>query len=289
VLIVGALLIGLVARSVVADGSDSPLLSWLPWNRDTSVTFFYGDAELQYLVPVTRSVDRNTGPAELVDLLLAGPASGSGLVPLIPVGTEAAVDFADGDVTVDLSGAYWGASSPLAAESLYQSIRSWPDVSDVLITVEESPLETNTSGHLLYWYDEGRDRLVAQVTNQIRPDDVLEAYLAGPPDPDLIGLPAEVDVVGVELGANELLTLRFTFPDALRSFAVDHPDSVRRVLEGLIATFNTGFPGVGGVLLDFEGHNALGLGQCANLLNTVQQMPDVLNDERLLTRSARDA
>ena len=152
------------------------------------------------------------------------------------------------------------------------------------VTVDGVALETNTSGHLLFFYDEDRDMLIAKPTNRVRPADLLEAYLDGPDDPRLTGLPPDVEALSVDLGDNELLTLSLTFRDSLRSFAVDHPESVRRVLEGLIATFNTGFPEVGGVLLDFEGHNALGLGQCANLLNTVQPMPELLNDERLLSR-----
>ena len=70
-----------------------------------------------------------------------------------------------------------------------------------------------------------------------------------------------------------------------RVFATDHPDAMRRVLEGLIASM-VGFPEVEAVRLDFEGHNALGLGQCADLLRTPQAWPDILNDERILARVA---
>jgi spore germination protein GerM len=288
VLVALALLVGFLARTVAVDGSDSPLLSWLPWNSRTTVTLFFGDSNGEYLVPVSRTVSgEEAEPAALVDSLLAGPEAGTSLVGLVPTGTEVqSIDFADGQLAVDLGGTYSEDADLLSAEAIYQSMRSWPDVTEVTVTVDGQLLETNTTGHLLYFYDEGLDRLVAQTTNRVRAEDVVLAYLDGPSDTDLIGLPAEVQLLSTELGSNELLTLRFTFPDELGEFAVDHPDSVRRVLEGLIATFNTGFPDVGGVLLDFEGHNALGLGQCANLLNTVQQMPEVLNDERLLTRNA---
>ncbi len=47
-----------------------------------------------------------------------------------------------------------------------------------------------------------------------------------------------------------------------------------------------GFPEVEAVRLDFESHNALGLGQCADLLRTPQAWPDILNDERILARVA---
>ena len=187
---------------------------------------------------------------------------------------------------MDLTGTYLLGAFGLTHESLLQSMRSWPDVSDVTVTVDGAPLDYQTTGHLIYFYDEQRDSLVARPTKLERPGDVLAEYLAGPDDLRLAGLPLDTESLGIELAPNELLTLEFTFRDSLREYAVDHPDSVRRVLEGLIATFTTGFPEVGGVLLDFEGHNALGLGQCANLLNTVQGQPEVLNDERILSRYA---
>jgi hypothetical protein len=48
----------------------------------------------------------------------------------------------------------------------------------------------------------------------------------------------------------------------------------------------TEFPEIEGVWIDFEGHANLGLGQCAHLLRTLQLHPEVLNDERLLSRYA---
>jgi hypothetical protein len=250
------------------------------------VTLFYGDGE--YLVPVSRKVPRDeTTPQALVDALLAGPANGTGLINLVPEGTVVRSVSIDGSyLSVDLSGTYANEASPLSHEALYQSMRSWPGVDQVGVTIDGVPLETNTSGHLLYFYDETLDMLVAQTTNRARVGDLLAVYLEGPDDPRLTGLPADIESLSIDLASNDLLTLGFTFRESLREFAVDHPESVRRVLEGLIATFSTGFPEVGGVLLDFEGHNTLGLGQCANLLNTAQLMPEILNDERLLSRHA---
>ena len=286
--VVLATLVAVVGRGIAVDGSDSAFVRWLPWLDRTSVTFFFADSSGEYLVPVTRTVSQDeASPEALMDAYLAGPADGSGLVSPIPAGTEVSSVLLDGgDLTVDLAGTYGSQAPFLAHEALYQSMRMWPDVETVTVRVDGALLETNTTGHLLYYYDEPHDRLVAQVTNQVRPGDVLLAWLEGPSDPDLIGLPDDIQAIGVELGANDLLTLEFTFQQSLRDFAVDHPESVRRVLEGLIATFNTGFPEVEGVMLDFEGRNALGLGQCANLLNTVQTMPETLNDERILARYA---
>jgi len=286
ILVVAALLAGLLGRSLITEGSDSSLVSWLPWMGRTSVTLFFSDGE--YLVPVSRTVPRDEAtPQALVDALLAGPADGTGLISLVPEGTVARSVSTDGSsLLVDLSGTYATDASPLSHEAVYQSMRSWPGIDEVSVTIDGVPLETNTSGHLLYFYDETHDMLVAQTTNRVRIGDLVSAYLEGPHDPRLTGLPADIEALNVDLASNDLLTLGFTFRQSLRSFAVDHPESVRRVLEGLIATFSTGFPDVGGVLLDFEGHNTLGLGQCANLLNTAQLMPEVLNDERLLSRHA---
>ncbi len=286
VLVLAVIGAGYVGRSLAADGTDSALVRWLPWLGRTSVTLFYGDGE--YLVPVSRTVPRDAAtPEALVDTFLAGPADGTGLINLIPEGTIARSVLLDGSVlTVDLSGTYGAEASAMTTEAVYQTMRSWPGIDEVSVTVDGVLLETNTSGHLLYFYDEQLDMLVAQPTNRIRPADLLDAYLEGPADTRLTGLPSDLEPLRVDLGGNELLSLSLTFRESLRSFAVDHPESVRRVLEGLIATFNTGFPEVGAVLLDFEGHNTLGLGQCANLLNTVQPMPEVLNDERLLSRYA---
>jgi hypothetical protein len=288
VLVVGALVVGLVGRGLVSEGSDSILVRWLPWLNRTSVTLFYGDASGDYLVPVSRAVSRDDArPEVLVRTLLDGPAADAGLVSLIPEGTVVdSVVLEDGTLHVGLSGTYHLGAFGLTHESLFQSMRSWPDVEEVEITVDGLPLEIESTGHLIYFYDESRDMLIARPTALERPGDVLAEYLAGPGDPRLAGLPSDIESIGVELGSNDLLRLRFTFRDSLRNYAIDHPDSVRRVLEGIIATFTTGFPEIGGVLLDFEGHNALGLGQCANLLNTAQYQPEVLNDERILSRYA---
>ena len=282
--VVAALVAGFIGRSIVTDGSDSFLVRWLPFLNRPTVTMFFVDGD--YLVPVSRTVARSeTGPAALFETLLDGPTGGSGLTnPYPPDTSVTSIDLTDGLLRVDLTG--FSAASSLAHEALLQSLRSWPGVDDVAVTVDGSPLDTNSSGHLLYFYDEPRDRLVARQIGLVSPSDVLDAYLEGPSAAGLTGLPADVSSLGVTLDSNGLLRLSFTYRPSLRTYALDHPDSVRRVLEGLIATFTTGFEDVEGVYLDFEGHNALGAGQCANLLNTARLRPEVLNDERLLQRAA---
>ena len=36
-------LVGVLARSIAVDGSDSFLVRWLPWMQRTEVTMYYGD------------------------------------------------------------------------------------------------------------------------------------------------------------------------------------------------------------------------------------------------------
>jgi hypothetical protein len=276
--------LGAAVRGVTVDGADSAFVRWLPWLDRTTVNFYFTDPSGEFLVPVTRTLSQDeTEPDALLETLLDGPSDGSGLTTPIPTGTTVeALSLIDGVLALDLGGAYTPDAPFLAHEALLQSLRGWPGVE----SVDLSPIDSISSGHLLFFYDEELNMLVAQPTNLLRPGDVLTAWIEGPPDARFVGLPDDIRPTSVELGANELLTLEFNFDESLRDFATDHPESVRRVLEGLIATFNVGFPDVGAVLLDFDGQNALGLGQCANLLNTAQTLPDVLNDERLLARYA---
>jgi hypothetical protein len=144
-----------------------------------------------------------------------------------------------------------------------------------------------SSGHLVYFYDESRDMLLGFPTAADEPRAVLAEFLAGPGDPALVGLPADVELLEFDFTSDSgLLSLDFTYLPSVRNFALDHPDAMRRVLEGLIATMTTGFPQIDGLYLDFEGRATLGLGQCADLLRTLQLQPEVLNDERLLARAA---
>ena len=212
-----------------------------------------------------------------------------GLVNLVPEGTVARSVSVDKTVIeVDLSARYLDRESPLADEALLQSLATWPDVDVVRVTVEGAPLDAApSSGHLLYFYDPERGALVARPHPGETPWDVLTAYLDGPNDTELVGLPDDVDVIAFESAPGSgLLQLNMTYSPAVREFATADGDSMRRVLEGLIATLTTGFSDTRFVYLDFEGHASLGLGQCANLLRTVQPPPKILNDERLLSTPA---
>jgi len=124
--------------------------------------------------------------------------------------------------------------------------------------------------------------LVALPTAASGPRAALDAFLAGPPDPDLVGIPSDARLLGYDFDAGRrLLSLRFAYTPSIRTLALERPDRMRFVLLGIIATL-TAFPDVGAVQLDFGGQSRLGLGECSDLLRTPQPRPALLNDERLL-------
>lgn len=290
-IVVSVLAIGLAGRILVGNGVATSLLSnFLPWLAGTPVTLYFGDGSPSHLVPVSRTLtDEADSPQGLVDALLDGPAQGTGLVGLIPPRTIArSVTIDDSTMKVDLSHEYEGAESTLAHRALVQSLASWPGVDDVEVTVEGVHLDAAASaGRLLHYYDPDRDMLVAIPTAADNARDMLAAYLAGPDDSHLIGLPDDVEVLSLQSSAGSgLLVMDLTYSPSVREMATADGDTMRRVLQGLIATMITGFPQTNYVFLDFEGHATLGLGQCANLLRRVQPIPEVLNDEVLLTMRA---
>lgn len=287
-LIVVLFLVGLLARSVAVDGSDSFLVRWLPWMQRDSVTFYYADPQRPVLVPVSRTLDRDATLEDFLGEYLAGPRDGSGLSPLIPTSTSVAgADLIGGVLRVELNGNPDDFSSPLVREGLHRTLSGWKGAETVRATVDGLDLELEGSvGHLLFFYDAARDMLVAEPTEFDAPRDVLAAFLGGTTTDGLAALPPDVQLISFDFDVErELLRLDFTFTPAVEALALDHPQSMRRVLEGLIATMTTGFPQFSGLYLDFEGRATLGLGQCADLLRNLQVTPAVLNDERLLARS----
>ena len=288
-LVVAALAAGLIARSLVTDGSDSFLVRWLPWLGDTPVTLQFTDGSRAALVPVSRTLPRDATVDDLIAALLAGPAEGTGLESLLPSGTVAGrVALTAGVLEVDLSGDPADYEAPLVREAIWHSLASWKGVDTVELSVGGTPVDVmDSTGHLVYFYDEARDMLVAQPSAASEPRDVLAEFLAGPSTAGLVGLPADVELLEFDYSADSgLLSMDFTYLPSVRTFALDHPEAMRRVLEGLIATMTTGFPQIDGLYLDFEGRATLGLGQCADLLRTLQLQPEILNDERVLAREA---
>lgn len=287
--LVALLGLGLLGRSLVSDGvANSFVADLLPWLGGTDVTVYFGDETGNYLVPVSRTL---TGDDDSIDALAAalldGPEAGTGLVAVMPAGTTVQSLSVDGDrVDVDLAGFSLDVASRLAGDALVQSLASWPGVEQVRVTVGGSEVGIPTSGRLLFFYEPERDRLVARPTTASDARQTLGEFLAGPGESRLTGLPADVEVLQFESAPGSgLIELNFRYTDSLRAMATDDGEGMRRILEGLIATLTTGAPEVDFVYLDFEGHATLGLGQCANLLRTVQPVPEVLNDERLLDAS----
>jgi hypothetical protein len=288
---VGALLLGIVGRTLVSGGfSNSFLADLLPWMRGTPVTLFFGDESGDYLVPVSRTLTGDTdSPEGLVAALLAGPEEGTGLVNLHADTTVQSVAVRESVLAVDLAGGGGGGADELAAQALRHTLESWPDADRVIITVDGLPARVAAEGsHLLFFYDTANDMLVATPTTEATPRDLLDRYLRGPIDDRLTGLPEDVEVLEfVPSPRGGLLQINMTYTSSVRELATADGDSMRRILEGLIATLTTGFADTDYLYLDFEGHATLGLGQCANLLRRAQPPPEVLNDERLLSRAGQ--
>ena len=126
--------------------------------------------------------------------------------------------------------------------------------------------------------------LVAVPVSATTPRAAVATYLAGPTDRSLTGLPADVRLLNYAHDpADGSLSLNFSYTPSVRTLALEHPERMRLLLLGLIASL-TEFPSVRTVRLDFEGQTRLGLGQCSDLLRTPQPRPELLNDERLLGR-----
>ncbi|HEX5630990.1 MAG TPA: hypothetical protein VFY15_04970, partial [Acidimicrobiia bacterium] len=235
-----------------------------------------------------RTVPRDADAAVVIDELLTGPSPDLGLVGLLPAGTTATRVF-EGEalLEIDLTGDPAAFTDPLIKAALRHTLASWDSTLVPRVTVSGTMIDLSGGEQLIYFYSEERDALLAFPMPAADPRDVLAAFLDGPSTSSLVGLPADVELIEFEYSASSgLLSLDFTYRPSVRDFALDHPDAMRRVLEGLIATMTTGFPQIDGLYLDFEGRAALGLGQCADLLRTLQLTPEVLNDERLLARAA---
>lgn len=254
ILAAAAVAVGLLARAIPGAAAPGGLARWLPWGAPPAVTLYYPDASGRHLVPVTTGISGDLAdPATLMGALAGEPPAGLGL---------------DGAL----------AGSALAGEARAQTIAAWPAAAAAAAAGVEAP----EPSPLLYYV--AGELIVAIPTVADGPRAALAAYLAGPADAGLAGLPADVRLLGYEHDArNGLLRVNLSYSPAVRALATDEPETMRRVLLGLIATL-TSHPEVQAVMLDFEGRARLGVGQCAELLRTPQRRPDVLNDARLLAQ-----
>jgi spore germination protein GerM len=265
----------------------SPLFGFVewPWARTATITLYFSDG--RFLFPVSRHMPANGElPNAVLRALLAGPEARSLLKSCVPPGTEIrSFSFSNGTAQIDLSRAFLDSNSrpDLAKAAIIETMTAVPGVSSVALSVEGTPF-TASAVRMPILYYASTAGLVALPTSAAEPRAALAAYLSGPGDPELTGLPSDVQLLSYDYAeANRALSLNFTYTPTLRTLALDKPDRMRMVLLGLIATL-TEFPGIRTVQLDFQGQTRLGLGQCSDLLRTPQPHPQLLNDERLLER-----
>jgi spore germination protein GerM len=217
--------------------------------------------------------------------LMAGPRAQTNLASAIPGGTEIrSLKVAGPVASLDLSGAFRGAHDMQTAQTaIVETLTEFPTITGVVLSIEGTPLNGTFKRVPLLYYASANG-LVGIPSNALDAKAALDAYLSGPSNPELTGLPADVRVLTYAYNPVEgLLSLNFTYTPSLHDLALEKPERIRLALLGLIASL-TEFSDVRAVQLDFDGHSRLGLGQCSDLLRTPQPRPELLNDERLLGR-----
>jgi spore germination protein GerM len=258
---------------------------WWPFAGSTDVTLYFADGP--FLFPVSRRLPAtDNAPRATLDALFEGPRAGSGLTSPVPPGLEVR-SFAveDGMARIDLSAALVeGTWDRVAVETaILETMTSVPGVTSVEVGVDGHGIGgPRTRTPLLFYASaEGLKAVPSPATSA---DATVAAYMAGPPDATLVGLPHDVRLAGYSYDLSEgMVSLDFTYTDSTRTLALEKPDIMRSVLLGLIASL-TEVPGVRSVQIDFSGQARLGLGECSDLLRTRQPRPRLLNDERLLGR-----
>ncbi|MDE3074115.1 MAG: GerMN domain-containing protein [Chloroflexota bacterium] len=284
-------IVGVLLR-LAGGGALGEPLQRLPWLNRPSVTVYFPDAGGRYFVPVTRHVSsKEVTPEGAVRQLLAGPRDRHALAAPFPPGIRL-VRFAsqDGTAVVELATPPSAANAQLPAaalQSLAWTLRGSDQVQRVRLVVngsaagETSVRQPEAAGRALYFML--GPYVVPVATKAANPEDALRQYLDGPaPSSGLRGLPQDVGLLSYRFDpAKGLIYLNLRFTESVQQLALADPTQVRRIFTGLVATL-TQYPGVNGAVLDFQGHAALGLGQCADLLRTPLARPQLLNDEAAL-------
>jgi spore germination protein GerM len=278
--IVGA---GLGVRSLPT--TQFSLSGWWPWPAHPIVTLFF--AEGRYLFPVSRRIPPAEDPSRAtLEALLAGPGPATGLSSAIPKGVEIRSFARQGDVVqIDLSADLLdeGIDLEMARSAIVETMTTVPGIRSVAVSVEGKTLGKPATRMPLQYFASANG-LVAVPASASTPRATVDAFLAGPPDTELTGLPRDVRLLRYESESTEgLVSLNFTYTESVRTLAIEKPERMRFVLLGLIATL-TELRDVRKVQIDFEGQTRLGLGQCSDLLRIPQPRPQLLNDERLLGR-----
>lgn len=258
---------------------------WWPWTSSTVVTLYFTDG--RFLFPVSRRIPATDGvPRAALQALLGGPSEASGLTSPIPPGVQIrSFTLSEGVAQIDLSAAILGEGDETAAAetAIVETMTALPGVSSVALSVEGKALGARATRMPLLYYASANG-LAAIPVAASTPRDAIAAYVNGPPDLALTGVPRDVRLLNYEYDRAEgRVSLNFAYTESIRVLAIEKPDIMRSVLLGLIASL-TEFPGVRAVQLDFEGQTRLGLGQCSDLLRVPLPRPRLLNDERLLGR-----
>ncbi len=274
---------GLWLRTLQPMNLAAGLAGWLPWPTTTTVTLYF--IEGPFLFPVSRRMPATDElPRAVLEALLAGPSTASGLTSAVPSGVDIrSVRITDGVAHVDLSRAFLNgdADARMAVTAVTSTMTRLPGVTSVALSVDGEPLGDSARRVPLLYYPSANG-LVASPVSATNPRAALAAYMSGPPAADLTGVPSDVRLVAYDFDPiTGLLSLGFTYTPLMRTLALETPGRVRSLLLGLIASL-TEFPQVRAVQLDFGGQSRLGLGECSDLLRTPQPRPALLNDERLL-------
>ena len=273
---------GIALRYVEPRRLSTAVAGWRPWAATSMVTLYFSDG--RFLFPVSRRMPKDENlPRAALQALLDGPGAARTLKTPIPGGVQIrSLGVAGGIASIDLSAAFRDprADTAAAQTAVVETMTALPGITSVVLSVEGIPLASAVRRIPLLYYATANGLVAVPVAAETARE-ALTAYLAGPPSPELTGLPDGHLLVHEYDSANGLLSLKFAYTPAIRELALDNPSRMRTVLLGLISSL-TEFPEVRAVRLDFGGQTRLGLGQCSDLLGALQPRPELLNDERLL-------
>jgi spore germination protein GerM len=253
-------------------------------SQPTIATLYFPHGD--HLVPVSRRLAA-TGdvPRATLQALIDGPRTSSGLTSPFHAGVQInAFALSNGVARLDLSSGFnSGEDASAATAAIVETLTAVPGVRAVSLSVGGRPASgPSTRTPLLYYAS--MDGLTAVPTASQTARDAVAAYLRGPGDRALTGIPGDVRLLKYAFAEDEgVASLDFSYTQAVRTLAIEKPDIMRSVLLGLIASL-TEYPEVRAVRIDFDGHSRLGFGECSDLLRTPQRRPRLLNDERLLGR-----
>ena len=286
--------VGLVLRLATAGMQPISLIEWLPWINPPTVTIYFPDNQARFLIPVTRRVaEEKVTPAGAIEELFNDPKDRQMLATLFPSPARlTSLEIQNGLALVEVTtdGPEEGGNLPtlMTIEALTRTLDNFEEVEMIRLflngdSLGESPVHSRGTGDGTMFYTYG-SYLVPVSVQASNPEEIIHRYLEGSGIPALVGLPEDVRLLEYRFDADRgLIYTSFTYTESVRQMALENPEGMRRSLIGIIATL-TAFPEVKAIMLDFEGHSRLGLGQCADLLRAPQVKPQVLNDEDLLLR-----